>query len=77
MLGRLKEDHEMTLWGCTFVLPKGTQVQLIKGASGTQGDLWAVRHVKLLKELTGNHHDPVYRYCFVNSELVEAEEQAT
>lgn len=73
MLGRLKQDHEMNLWDCTFVLPKGTQVQLIKGASGTQGDLWAVRDVKFLKELTKNQHDPTYRYCFVSEEIVEPE----
>lgn len=71
MRGILKQDHEMTRWDCTFVLPKGTQVELIRGASGTKGDLWAVRSTKLLMDLTGNTHDPKYRYCFVNEELVE------
>lgn len=71
MLGRLKQDHAITWMGHAFILPKGTQVQLIKGASGTKGDLWAVQHEKLLMELTGNTHDPRYRWCFVPEDLVE------
>lgn len=71
MLGTLKQDHTLTLWDCTFTLPAGTQMQLIQGIGGG----WAVRSVKLLIDLTGNTHDPVYRYCFVPKELVDHEPQ--
>jgi hypothetical protein len=39
---------------------------LVKGASGTKDDLYAVADAKLLVDLTGNSHDPKYRYAFVD-----------
>jgi hypothetical protein len=69
----LKQDHELTIWGSTITLPRGTRLSLIKNASGTEGDLWAVSSTRLLQELTGNMHDPVYRYCFVPQELVSTD----
>lgn len=55
-----------------FTIPQGTVVTLIKGASGTEGDLWAVRDAKLIMDLTGNTHDPKYRYTWVPADAVEA-----
>jgi hypothetical protein len=67
----LKHDLPVTAWGTPIVLPKGTRVGLVKGASGTEGDLFAVSSVALLQSLTGNKHDPVYRYLFVAHSDVE------
>lgn len=56
---------------CTFTVPNGTEVMLVPNASGTEGDLWAVRSTELLVKLTGgNHHDPKYRYCWVPTDAV-------
>jgi hypothetical protein len=67
---RLNKAVKRTIWGSDIVLPAATPLILIKGASGTKGDLYAVRDVSLLIELTGNAHDPNYRYCFVDDEDV-------
>lgn len=67
----LKHDVTKTLWGSEFTLPAGTDVHLIKGASGVRGDMYAVTSVKLLTQLTGNDHDPKYRYCFVEHSDVD------
>jgi len=70
-------DLELNLWGSTVTVPKGTKVRLVKGASGTKGDLYAVDSVKLLIGLTGNAHDPHYRYAFVPTDAVgETEPEA-
>lgn len=66
-------DLELDLWGSKVTLPKGTRVRLIKGASGTEGDLYAVESTKLLMDLTGNTHDPNYRYAFVPTDAVAEE----
>lgn len=50
-----------------FTLPAGTVVVLIKGADGIKGDLWAVRDAKVIIDLTGNTHDPIYRYTWVEA----------
>lgn len=69
---------ELNLWGQKVTLPAGTKVRLIKEASGTEGDLYAVESVKLLIELTGNAHDPHYRYAFVPTDAVaEVKPEAT
>lgn len=64
------KDLELDLWGSKVTLPQGTKVRLIKGASGTRGDLYAVDSVKDLIALTGNAHDPRYRYAFVPTDAV-------
>lgn len=66
-------DLPMNLWGSSFTLPKGTRVRLVKNASGTEGDLWAVESIALLIELTGNSHDPKYRFAFVPADSVDQE----
>ncbi|MDQ0475255.1 hypothetical protein [Labrys wisconsinensis] len=75
---RTNRDLPMNLWGSQAVLPKGTLVHLVKGASGigTEGDLWAVSNTKLLMDLTGNTHDPKYRYAFVPTDAVVADGEA-
>jgi hypothetical protein len=66
------KDIPMSLWGSPVVIPKGTEVILVKGASGIEGDLWAIKSERLLMDLTGNTHDPKYRYVFVKREDIEA-----
>lgn len=63
---KLIRDVQCNLWGSDVTLPAGTRVMLVKGASGTKGDLYAVADAKLLVDLTGNSHDPKYRYAFVD-----------
>jgi hypothetical protein len=57
----------------SFVLPKGTVVTLVKGADGLKGDLWTVRDSSVIMDLTGNKHDPIYRYTWVSADFVEPE----
>lgn len=61
---------EMNLWGSKVMLPEGTRVHLVKNADGIKGDMYAVSSVRQLQKLTGNMHDPQYRYCFVDKEHV-------
>ncbi|QSY98569.1 hypothetical protein J2J97_32205 (plasmid) [Rhizobium bangladeshense] len=63
---QLIRDVQLTLWGSEVTLPAGTAVHLVKGADGIKGDLYAVTSVPLLVKLTGNAHDPKYRYAFVD-----------
>ena len=69
-MAKTNRPLEMNLWGVTTTIPEGTPVILVKGADGLMGDLWAVQSKKLLVELTGNTHDPKYRYAFVPSDAV-------
>lgn len=71
MMPRTTRDLQLTLWGAAVTLPKGTAVTLVKGGSGTEGDVYAVRDTALLVKLTGNRHDPRYRYAFVPTDAVE------
>lgn len=68
----LKTRHDLvkTWWGSTITVPKGTRVRLIKNADGLRGDLFAIDDVRLLVGLTGNTHDPYYRYAVVEPEEV-------
>jgi len=64
--GKTKTDLELNLWGSKIVLPKGTDVIYIGSANGG----WAVESARLLSDLTGNKHDPYYRYAWVKEEDV-------
>lgn len=70
-MAKLNRDVSMNYHGTPITLPAGTTVTLVKEASGTEGDLYAVQSVKLLIELTGNAHDPKYRYAFVPTDAVD------
>lgn len=64
-------DLPMNLWGADVVLPAGTDVMLLKNASGTAPfNKWAVQSEALLMKLTGNTHDPKYRYAWVPDDAV-------
>jgi hypothetical protein len=69
----LSQHHELTIWGSTIMLPRGTRLELVNHTSSGKGGMWAVESVKLLQELTGNAHDPIHRYCFVPTELVSTD----
>lgn len=68
----LRHDVTVTPWASaqvlpdTFTVPAGTEVRLIPNADGMKGDLWAVADIALVKRLSGNDHDPVYRYVFID-----------
>ena len=55
-------------FGCEVTLPEGTELVMVQNGTGLQ---YAVASVALLKELTGNTHDPVYRHCFVPDDVVD------
>ncbi len=54
---------------CKVTLPEGTPVVHI-GFVTCHGEAWAVDDVPLLMRLTGNRHDPIYRYCIVPTDAV-------
>lgn len=66
----LKRDYTMNYCGTDITLPKGTRLQLVRDRTGKR-TLYAVRYARDLVALTGNTHDPKYRYCFVPEELVD------
>jgi hypothetical protein len=51
----------------TITIPAGTKLRLVDDPMGVA---WAVDDVQLLIELTGNSHDPIYRYVYVPNSLV-------
>lgn len=68
---RTTRDLQVNFCGSSFTLPAGTMCHLVKGASGTEGDLFAVSQSKVIADLSGNPHDAKYRYCWVPADTVE------
>lgn len=54
----------------TITIPAGTEVMLVPKGAGLEFDIWAVRSEELLIRLSGNTHDPRYRYCRVPADAV-------
>lgn len=52
------------------MLPHGTPIALIKGLDGRAGDGFVVADIAALVELTGNPHDPHYRYVRVPERFI-------
>jgi hypothetical protein len=69
---RTNKDLELTAWVTAFTLPKGTIVQLIQILDGIRGGGFVVRDAKRLMNLTGNTHDPKYRYLWIEARHVIA-----
>lgn len=67
--GTLSRDTEVTAWGNRITLPAGTRVRTVPQGLAP-GYFWAVSDVRLLIQLTGNSHDPVYRWCGVPADAV-------
>ena len=65
-MSKLNRDVPMNLWGTAAVIPAGTAVHRVNGDSD-----YVVTSVQLLIELSGNTHDPIYRYVFVPTDAVE------
>lgn len=63
-----RKQLTVTYHGSTFRLPKGTE--LIKLQNGQGFDCFAVQSEQLLISLTGNDHDPKYRYCWIPARFV-------
>ena len=59
--------EDVTIMG-NLTIPKGTQVRSITSGSGKNE--WAVMSISLLIELTGNTHDPKYRWYCVPTDIV-------
>jgi hypothetical protein len=78
MFSVLARDLTVTPWASaqvlpdTFTVPAGSKVELIRNASGLEGDLWAVADTALIVRLSGNDHDPKYRHVFVPLDAVES-----
>ena len=68
MSATLNREIIADAWGTTITLPKGTVLVRVKGGSGPS---YAVASEALLIRLTGNTHDPHYRYLFVPDDAVE------
>lgn len=56
-----------TAAACRVTIPKGTRAALVEIPAPT----WVVDDLPLLVELTGNSHDPQYRYCVLPRDAVE------
>lgn len=57
---------------CRVTIPAGTVAVLVEGHGGG----WAVASEALLMRLTGNTHDPRYRYAFLPDEAFSEEREA-
>jgi hypothetical protein len=57
--------------GDAWTLPAGARVHLIKGFEGGTRDGFVAADVAQLKALSGNTHDPVYRYMQIDPLHVE------
>lgn len=68
----LKADVKTSFYGSDITLPEGAAVVWVEGNGGG----FALASTKLLIKLTGNTHDPVYRYAWVNREQVNGAEPA-
>jgi hypothetical protein len=66
---RTNRNITTKLWGIVVTIPKGTTVHFIKG----QGGGWVVSSTRLLIELTGNTHDPLYRHAWIDEADVDKE----
>lgn len=62
---RTTEDIDLDLWGASVTIPRGTAIK--KSPCG-----FFVESIRLLIKLTGNTHDPIYRYAWVPEAFVEA-----
>lgn len=66
----LTEDYRTTFYGADIVLPAGAAVVFVEGNGGG----FALASTQLLIELTGNTHDPVYRYAWIPAQRVNGAE---
>lgn len=69
--GRLKHAVFVNAWGVKIELPAGTRVQSVLGRNSFC--YWGVLDKELIKRLSGNTHDPNYRWLFVDDEHIEKE----
>jgi hypothetical protein len=62
--------------GSTFTLPAGSHARLVKRLDGLRGDGFAAASIAQLVALTGNSHDPKYRYVPLPADAIEGETEA-
>jgi hypothetical protein len=60
-------------WGVVIELPAGSRVDVISGFDPLRGDGFVAADVDQLIALTGNSHDPKYRYLVVPASVVVGE----
>jgi len=68
--GRTIKAVTVNYHGSRITLPVDTRVISVMGGLGPS---WAVANAGLVMELTGNTHDPKYRYCWVPDDAVKAD----
>lgn len=66
---KTNRDITMNLWGKICTIPAGTRVHFVAGTGGG----WVVSSERLLIDLTGNDHDPRYRYAWIGESDVDKE----
>lgn len=85
MAYRTTRDLELRAWdhrglqgegAPSFILPAGSRAALVKGLSGLAGDGFAALNIRQLIELTGNSHDPKYRYVCLPADAIEGDSAA-
>jgi len=76
MAYRTNRPLDLRYCGSSITPPAGTQALRIKGADGLRGDLFAAAQAKVLIDLTGNTHDPKYRYCWLSSDAIAGDTEA-
>lgn len=71
---KLNRDVQVNAFGVDITLPEGTAVTRMPVGGGLIGyPKFAVASSTLLAKLTGNKHDPVYRYVPVPDDAVDTE----
>ena len=68
-MARLSRDVTIVYAGAEITIPKGTRLLIVPGGGGEVH--FAVESQALLTRLTGNTHDPKYRYAFMPADAVE------
>lgn len=67
------KDITANIFGKQATLPKGSRVLLVHHLDGLKGAGFAAGNIKQLIELSGNAHDPKYRYFVIAAADVDAD----
>jgi len=77
---RTNKDLEITAFECQapamrskFILPAGSKAIFVRALDGVKGDGFAAGDPSQIVALTGNSHDPHYRYIPLAADDIEGE----
>jgi hypothetical protein len=73
MMFKTNAPVSLRAWGAVIELPAGSRVDVINGFDPHRGDSFIAADVEQLIGLTGNNHDPKYRYLAVPASVVVGE----